>query len=78
MPRFKTPDQGLKLILVDFAQHVLPGTFDFALCHRGDTTTICLRTRCANGARPSSQWYSTTLGVPDRAVGTPCSAPWML
>ena len=36
MPRFKTPDYGLKLIPVDFAQQVLPGTFEFALCHLVD------------------------------------------
>lgn len=27
MPRFKTPDAGLKLIPVDFERQVLPGTF---------------------------------------------------
>ena len=32
MPRFKTPDYGLKFIPVDFAQQVLPGTVEFALC----------------------------------------------
>lgn len=36
MPRFKTPDYGLKRIPVDFAQQVLPGTFEIALCHRVD------------------------------------------
>ena len=36
MPRFKTPDYGLKMIPVDFAQQVLPGTFEFALCHLVD------------------------------------------
>lgn len=30
MPRFKTPDYGLKLIPLDFAQQVLRGTLEFA------------------------------------------------
>ncbi|EGK70283.1 hypothetical protein METUNv1_03187 [Methyloversatilis universalis FAM5] len=48
MPRFKTPDYGLKLIPVDFAQQVLPGTFERArpsgrhLC-RPDRTAPPLR-----------------------------------
>ncbi len=33
MPRFKTPDCGLKMIPVDFARQFLPGTFQFALSH---------------------------------------------
>jgi hypothetical protein len=32
MPRFKTPDYGLKMIPVDFQRQVLPGSFEFALC----------------------------------------------
>ena len=36
MPRFKTPDYGLKMIPVDFERQVLPGSFEFALCHLVD------------------------------------------
>ena len=44
MPRFKTPDYGLKLIPVDFAQQVLPGTCEFAFCHLVDNDpTLCVR-----------------------------------
>ncbi|MBL8467803.1 transposase, partial [Methyloversatilis discipulorum] len=52
MPRFKTPDYGLKLIPVDFAQQVLPGTFEFALCHLvdNDLDLTALRARYANDA----------------------------
>lgn len=52
MPRFKTPDYGLKLIPVDFAQQVLPGTFEFALCHLvdNDLDLSTLRARYANDA----------------------------
>ncbi len=52
MPRFKTPDYGLKLIPVDFAQQVLPGTFEFALCHLVDNELdlSTLRARYANDA----------------------------
>lgn len=32
MPRFKTPDYGLKMIPVDFQRQVLSGSFEFALC----------------------------------------------
>jgi len=52
MPRFKTPDYGLKLIPVDFAQQVLPGTFEFALCHLVDheLDLSTLRSRYTNDA----------------------------
>jgi hypothetical protein len=52
MPRFKTPDYGLKLIPVDFAQQVLPGTFEFALCHLvdNDLDLSTLRARYTNDA----------------------------
>ena len=52
MPRFKTPDYGLKLIPVDFAQQVLPGSFEFALCHLvdNDLDLTALRARYANDA----------------------------
>ena len=52
MPRFKTPDYGLKLIPVDFAQQVLPGTFEFALCHLVDNELdlSTLRARYTNDA----------------------------
>ena len=36
MPRFKTPDTGLKLIPVDFDQQIVPGTFEHALCYLVD------------------------------------------
>ncbi len=36
MAHFKTPDYGLKMIPVDFSQQVLPGSFEFALCHLVD------------------------------------------
>jgi transposase len=46
------PDYGLKLIPVDFAQQVLPGTFEFALCHLVDheLDLSALRARYANDA----------------------------
>jgi transposase len=52
MPRFKTPDYGLKMIPVDFAQQVLPGTFEFALCHLVDNELdlSTLRSRYTNDA----------------------------
>lgn len=52
MPRFKTPDHGLKLIPVDFEQQVLPGTFEFALCHLVDRELdfTALRSRFRNDA----------------------------
>jgi hypothetical protein len=52
MPRFKTPDYGLKLIPVDIAQQVLPGTFEFAVCHLvdNDVNLSTLRARYANDA----------------------------
>jgi hypothetical protein len=52
MPRFKTPDYGLKLIPVDFARQVLPGTFEFALCHLvdNDLDLSTLRARYTNDA----------------------------
>ena len=52
MPRFKTPDYGLKLIPVDFSQQVLPSTFEFALCHLVDRELdlSALRARYANDA----------------------------
>lgn len=52
MPRFKTPDHGLKLIPVDFAQQVLSGTFEFALCHLVDHELdfSALRSRFRNDA----------------------------
>ena len=33
MPRYKRIESGLKLIPVDFSRQVLPGSFEFALCH---------------------------------------------
>lgn len=36
MAHFKTPDYSLKMIPVDFSQQVLPGSFEFALCHLVD------------------------------------------
>jgi transposase len=36
MPRFKTPDHGLKMIPVDFDRQVIPGSFEHALCHLVD------------------------------------------
>ena len=36
MPRFKTPDYGLKMIPVDFDRQVIPGSFEHALCHLVD------------------------------------------
>lgn len=36
MPRFKTPDYGLKMISVDFDRQVIPGGFEHALCHLVD------------------------------------------
>jgi transposase len=52
MPRFKTPDYGLKMIPVDFAQQVLPGSFEFALCYLVDNELdlSTLRSRYTNDA----------------------------
>lgn len=36
MPRFKTPDYGLKMIPVDFDRQVISGSFEHALCHLVD------------------------------------------
>lgn len=36
MPRFKTPDYGLKMIPVDFDRQVIPGSFEHALSHLVD------------------------------------------
>jgi len=36
MPRFKTPDYGLKMIPVDFDRQVIAGSFEHALCHLVD------------------------------------------
>ncbi len=59
MPRFKTPDYGQKLIPVDFAQQVLSGTFEFALCLLcdNDCDLTSLRARQANdtGGIPASR-----------------------
>lgn len=64
MPRFKTADYGLKLIPVDFAQQVLPGTFVFALCHLvdNDLDLSALRARYPNDAavpewQTASVWF---------------------
>lgn len=52
MPRFKTPDYGLNLIAVGFAQQLLHGTFEFALGHLidNDLDLSTLRARYANDA----------------------------
>ncbi len=52
MPRFKTPDYGLKMIPVDFQRQVLPGSFEFALCHLVDKELdlSALRSRVRNDA----------------------------
>ena len=36
MPRIKTPDHGLKMILVDSDRQVIPGCFEHALCYLVD------------------------------------------
>jgi hypothetical protein len=33
MARFKPIHKGLKLLPVDFDRQVIPGSFDYALCH---------------------------------------------
>ncbi|MCZ4304550.1 transposase, partial [Zoogloeaceae bacterium G21618-S1] len=52
MPRFKTPDYGLKMIPVDFAAQVVPGSFEFELCHLVDheLDLSALRERFCNDA----------------------------
>lgn len=52
MPRFKTPDYGLKMIPVDFAAQIVPGSFEFALCHLVDheLDLSALRERFCNDA----------------------------
>ncbi|MCZ4307198.1 transposase, partial [Zoogloeaceae bacterium G21618-S1] len=52
MPRFKTPDYGLKMVPVDFAAQVVPGSFEFALCHLVDheLDLSALRERFCNDA----------------------------
>jgi hypothetical protein len=65
MPRFKAPDYGLKMIPVDFAQQVLPGTFEFALCHLVDheLDLSTLRSRYTNdaGGAPGKRPTATVL-----------------
>ena len=80
MPRFNTPDYGLKLIPIDFAQQVLPGTFEFALCHLVDNglDLTALRARSANHAagasafNPASLLKSVLLGY-SRGLVSSCS-----
>ena len=36
MARFKLIDMSPRLLPVDFAEQVLPGTFEYALCHLVD------------------------------------------
>lgn len=68
MPRFKMPDYGLKLIPVDFAQQVLPGTFEFALCHLVDheLDLSTLRSRYTNDAGGAPAFDPAVLLVCDR------------
>ena len=58
MPRFKTPDYGLKMIPVDFQRQVLPGSFEFALCHlvdkELDLSALRSRFRNVSGNSPAS------------------------
>jgi hypothetical protein len=63
MPRFKTPDYGLKLIPLDFAQQGQPGTFEFALCHLvdNDLDLTALRTRYANDAGGAPAFHPAVL-----------------
>ena len=71
MPRFKTPDYGLKLIPVDFAQQVLPGSFEFALCHLVDNelNLSTLRARYANDAGGAPAFRGL---ISSRSIATAC------
>lgn len=42
MPRFKTPEYGLKFVPVDFSQQIVPGSFEHALCVLIDTGEVDL------------------------------------
>jgi transposase len=42
MPRFKTPDYGLKFVPVDFSQQIVPGSFEHALCFLIDSGEVDL------------------------------------
>jgi hypothetical protein len=63
MPRFKSPDYGLKMIPVDFERQVLPGTFEFALCHLVDheLDLSSLRSRYRNDAAGASAFDPAVL-----------------
>lgn len=63
MPRFKTPETGLKLIPVDFERQLQPGTFEFALVHLidHDFDLSALRARYQNDAGGASAFDPATL-----------------
>lgn len=57
MPRFKTPDYGLKMIPVDFDRQVIAGSFEHALCHlvdhEIDLSGLAARYRNDSGGAPA-------------------------
>jgi hypothetical protein len=42
MPRFTTPEYGLKFVPVDFSQQIVPGGFEHALCFLIDSGELDL------------------------------------
>jgi len=63
MPNFKPIERGLKLIPVDFAEQVLPGTFEYALCHLIDNELDleALRSRVKNDQGGASAYDPAVL-----------------
>jgi len=63
MPNFKHIERGLKFIPVDFAEQVLPGTFEYALCHLIDNELDLelLRSRVKNDRSGASAYDPAVL-----------------
>jgi hypothetical protein len=52
MPRYKRIETGLKLLPVDLARQIVPGSFEHALCHlidAGEVDLSGLQARLRNG-----------------------------
>jgi transposase len=63
MPNFKAIETGAKFIPVDFAEQVLPGTFEYALCHLIDNELDLapLRARVKNDGGGASAYDPAVL-----------------
>ena len=58
MPNFKHIERGLKFVPVDFAEQVLPGTFEHALCHLIDNEVDLSPLRASfNNDRGGASYY---------------------